>query len=173
MTVYEQLQHNFDHSLQDMQEKKRRAADVVSRLAQVFQARWGFPVTALRYRSDPRDPDEQSSFLPEAKIVRGDKGEWRITMDVCIEEPSGSPQSKAHCWTYVPLCLEFLENGSLQVALADHSSELVLLSPTDSDANRQHLLEQMCEFIKKEIDETIRWIATAEGRPRRRLGVHV
>jgi len=98
-------------------------------------------------------------------VVRIDARSGQIPTQLPAPGPGG------HLLTYIPLEVKFIEKGAIEVAIeGDAASRLEL--PGIPELDRQQLAV-FCRTIRNKIESTIRWVATGEGNPERRMGFHV
>ena len=82
-----------------------------------------------------------------------------------------APTAGAYSFTYIPLEVKFLQKGAMELAIEDDTSSRVKLSGVPELDEQQ--LAGFCRSIRNKIESTIRWVATGEGNPERRMGFHV
>jgi len=177
VTVYEQLQADLDAALREMRKQEAKAASLVASLAAIFQKQAGFPTGAFSYRANMDEAREQSSAAPADKIERRNEGTLKVTMDIRIDAASHQTPIQlpaqvpgSHSFTFISLEVRFTEKQEIELAIEDDASSRIQLSGI-TETDRQHLAS-FSNLIRKRIEDTIRWVATGEGNPTRRMGFH-
>jgi hypothetical protein len=177
MTDYQDLQQDLDQALHEMRAKEAKATNLIQRIAEILQKHAGFPAAAFWYRTSVDEPREEAFPLPENKIERSTEGTWKVVMDIRIDAATSetpvhlpAPVGGSHSVTFIPLEVKFIENGRTEIAIEGDSASALQLSGIPETDQRQ--LSDFCMRIRKKIEETIHWVATGQGNPRRRMGFH-
>src|SRR6266487_4484354 len=123
------------------------------------------PTQALLELSSAKIEEAAQVTRNADSVVRIDARSGQIPTQLPAPGPGG------HLLTYIPLEVKFIEKGAIEVAIeGDAASRLEL--PGIPELDRQKLAV-FCRTIRNKIESTIRWVATGEGNPERRMGFHV
>jgi hypothetical protein len=172
-TLYEKLQQELDTAARQRSKQESEAHQTVSLICQILEKEMGFPRELIGFRRSVHDAEEEREPTPGRKIGRNEKGAWTVTLDLRVNPddkriPTQLPSYRTlYIYTFLPLEIRFPDD-KITLGLDGNAIEL----PELPEARMKTLREFCNGAIQEKIQGTVRWLATGEGNPDRRMGFH-
>ena len=163
--MYQQFQSELGKAFNQYRTNKQRAAEILEAVAEVCVKNLLIPAENIKFCISPEHETGEggSHSSPHRVIDRNSQGEWSAFMCIRVD----TLKSSGHAITYVRLMVRFVD-GAVQLGAGD--DDYALEWDDRTGAKLDQLLVPFCDILSGRVLETINWLKTGVGNPRRRIG---